>query len=488
MNRPFLSSLWLPLLSGILLFLATPYGGAWPVAAFALVPFFVHFSTLRTKRQIVLSSILMAALYCFGEGESLYHLAGTWWVGSSPFSTMLISVTYALGISAIIIAGAFSYAIPMLFVRWTHPTPLSLPFVIALCVTLTEFVRSVVFYGGYSWGTMGYLLLDVTSVKHMASIVGVYGLTFIFVFWNAWVANLVIRFLAVRGPLIERVRQSLFSRVHVIETIAVTTLVVGILLFGAHRESVVSQTRLHMRVAVISSVVRTEESINETSYYTYRALLLKALESNPALILTPENVFPYFVINEDDNMLAAHQPVYLQNAGPLWENFLALTRAYPKTIFALAAHTQVDEQNYNSIVLYQRGQITSIYHKRKPIPFTEFAPFGIPMKIFETISSGADVQDFRIGDLKLGGYVCSEVGITPLSVHGATLILSSSNDSVLVGKTILLLQHQFARMRALESGAFLLRSTKGGISSIIDPAGNTIETLSGQNGVMIADI
>lgn len=488
MKRPFLSSLWLPLLSGVLLLLATPYGGSWPVAAFALVPFFVHFATLRTKRQIVLSSILMAALYCYGEGEALYHLAGTWWVGSSPFSTMLISVTYALGISAIIIAAAFSYVIPMLLVRRLTRTSVPQPFVVALIIMLIEFVRSVVFYAGYSWGVMGYLLIDVTAVKHMASVVGVYGLTFIFIFWNVWVANLITRFLAIGGPLVLRLREVLFSKLHVIETVTVTTVVVGVLLFGLYRESVLSQARLHMRVAVISSVVSTNESINEASYVMYRALLLKALGSNPNLILTPENVFPYFIIDEEDNILAAHQLVYLQNAGPLWEDFLSLTQEYPKTIFALAAHTTVGEKNYNSIVLYQRGQILSIYHKRKPIPFTEFAPLGLHMKIFETISSGADVQDFRMGDLALGGYLCSEVGINPLSAHGAKLILSPSNDTVLVGSTILLLQHQFARMHALESGAFLLRSTKGGISSIIDPAGNVIQSLSGQNDVMIADI
>ena len=91
-------------------------------------------------------------------------------------------------------------------------------------------------------------------------------------------------------------------------------------------------------------------------------------------------------------------------------------------------------------------------------------------------------------DIPLAGYICSEVDITPLSAHGAKLILSPSNDSVFVSKGILSLHHQITRMRALETGAYLLRSTKGGISSIIDPYGNTIASMSEKNGVLIADI
>ncbi|KKU77760.1 MAG: Apolipoprotein N-acyltransferase [Parcubacteria group bacterium GW2011_GWA2_47_7] len=488
MEKSFLSSLWLPFFSGILLLLATPYGGAWPVAAFALVPFFVHFSTLRTRRQIVISSMLMATPYCFAEGESLYHLAGTWWVSASATGTMMISVTYTIGVSILILIGASSYFAPMLFWAKIKRTSLLFPLIAALSIAFIEFIRSVVFFAGYSWGTMGYLLVDTMYVRQIASVIGVYGLTFILVFWNAWIALMIIRYAKEKGSYIENVRAVFFGEKYYLETIVVGLLFVFIALFGAYRESFATSEQLHLRVAVISSIVRTEDSINEESYHTYRNLMEEALSKGSTLILTPENVFPYFVIDESRRTLASRQPVNLPNASALWEDFLTLSRAYPKTTFALAVHTISGEKNYNSILLYQNGVLGDIYHKRKPIPFTEFVPFGLPMKIFETISSGANVQDFRIGEMLLGGYICSEVGITPLSVHGAKLILSPSNDSVLVGNTILLLEHQFAQMRALESDAFMLRSTKGGISSIIDPSGNTIESMSGQNGVIVTDI
>lgn len=488
MKYSFLSSLWLPFLSGILLFLATPYGGAWPTAAVALVPFFVHFFTLRTKRRIVVSTVLMAAPYCYAEGESLYHLAGTWWVSASAAGTMMISITYAIGISILILIGASSYVVPMLFSSKIKGPSLLIPLSAALSFALTEFIRSVFFFAGYSWGTTGYLLVDTMYVRQLAPIVSVYGLTFVFVFWNAWVALMIMRCTTEKGTYPEKMRAVLFGRKYRLETMAVGLMFASLALFGVYRESFAVPEQLHLRVAVISSVIRTEDSINEESYHTYRNFMEEALGMGSTLILTPENVFPYFVVDEDKRILALRQSVYLPNASALWEDLLTLSRAYPKTTFALAVHTISGEKNYNSILLYQNGILGDIYHKRRPIPFSEYAPMGLPVKIFETISKGSDAQNFRVGELPLGGYICSEIGITPLSVHGAKLILSSSNDSVLVGEANILLHHNFAQMRALESRAFLLRSTKGGISSIIDPYGHVIESMSGKNGVMITDI
>lgn len=488
MKYPFLSSLWLPFLSGILLLLATPYGGAWPTALVALVPFFVHFFTLRTKRQVIVSTILMAAPYCYAEGESLYHLAGTWWVSPTAMGTMMIAITYATGISIIILIGASSYIVPMLFLSKIKRLSPLLPLAAASSIALTEFIRSVFFFAGYSWGTTGYLLVHTIYVRQLASIVGVYGLTFILVFWNAWIALVIMRCTTENGSYPDKLRAVLFAEKYRLETIVVGSLFAVALLFGVYRESFAVPEQLHLRVAVISSIISTEESINEKSYYVYRGLMEEALASGSTLILTPENVFPYFIVDENKRTLASRRFVYLSNANELWEDFLALSRAHPETTFALAVHTTSGEKNYNSILLYQNGVLGDIYHKRKPILFSEYVPLGLPVKIFETITKGADVQDFRIGELLLGGYVCSEIGITPLSVHGAKLILSSSNDSVLVGEANILLHHDFAQMRALESRAFLLRSTKGGISSIIDPYGQVIREMRGKNGVMIADI
>ena len=477
---------FLALFSGFLLFLATPYVGYWFIAPVALVPFFVSHFSLTSKRRRSLATLLMAIPYCTAEGEPLFRLAGTWWVGSGG-GGIGASALYVGGIVLIIVVASVCYIVPALFAERLFRR---MPPAIALGVgfALIESFRSSILLAGYSWGAMGYLLIDTLYIKHFAAVFGVYGLTFLMVTWSAWSAQLLKRMYENKGNFLARFREALFSKLFFFESVTLSMLVCATLLFGAERELRTPDLGIPMRVAVIASQIRTEESIAQGSYRAYRTLFLDALKQEPDIILTPENVFPYFILDEDTGTLTLHPSVYLANAGELYLDFLALTQSAPRVTFATALHSHEGGKLYNSIVLYRDGRILSVYHKRKPVPFTEYAPLGIDLPLFQRFAKGPDLQDFRLDTLLLGGYVCSEIGITPLSVHGAKLILSPSNDSALLSTTIMPLHHQFARMRALEAGAYMIRSSKGGISSIIDPYGRAIATMSGTTGVLVADI
>jgi apolipoprotein N-acyltransferase len=461
----------------------------WPLISIALVPFFLNFFALRSTRKIILSSLLMGVPYSFASGEALFRLSGTWWVSDGLMVFPLLhTLEYSAAIALLVLFASTFYVIPGLLVSKIRKPVIPLTIIFALLFALAEFIRSGVFLFGYSWGVLGYLLIDASHVKHIASLVGVYGLTFVIILVNAWVAILITRYTESEGGVMSRIHRMFFEGQHAYETIALILLFILILLFGEYRESQTPNTQLHLRVAVSASDIPTDESINESSYQTYRSLFTLALQKNPDLILTPENVFPYFTVDEEGNALAKHQSAYLPNVRALYEDFLSLSRKYSHTTFAIATHSEKNNLLFNSIVLYRNGEIVSVYHKRRPVPFSEYAPFGLSLPIFERFASGDDVQDFRLGTIPLAGYICSEIDITPLSTHGAKLILSSSNDSVFMGKGISSLHQKIARMRALEAGVYLLRSTKGGISSIIDPYGNTVTVLSEKNGVLIADI
>ena len=84
--------------------------------------------------------------------------------------------------------------------------------------------------------------------------------------------------------------------------------------------------------------------------------------------------------------------------------------------------------------------------------------------------------------------ICSEIGIIPFGAGNATMILAPSNDSALDSFGINTLGDQAARMRALETGAYVLRSTKGGISSVIDSYGRTLASAHDSNEVLVVDI
>jgi apolipoprotein N-acyltransferase len=129
------------------------------------------------------------------------------------------------------------------------------------------------------------------------------------------------------------------------------------------------------------------------------------------------------------------------------------------------------------------GLYADEYHKRHLVPFGEFFPVpdfarhwmrsaGLPN---EDTLAGSDAQKpLRLGDVYLAPTICYEdaygaeqLGFFPTS----NMLINVSNDAWF-GSTIAPHQHlQIARMRALETGRFMLRATNTGITAIISPSG-----------------
>lgn len=149
---------------------------------------------------------------------------------------------------------------------------------------------------------------------------------------------------------------------------------------------------------------------------------------------------------------------------------------------------------YNSIIAL--GSAVSRYDKRHLVVLGEYPPFqsilmpilrslSIPMSEF---SHGAPEQaPLSAAGLKLAPSVCFEdafgeevIDFLPQS-H---LLVNVSNDAWF-GDSLAPHQHlEIARMRAVETGRYLLRATNNGISAIIDPRGK----IAGRSPQFIAHV
>lgn len=178
-------------------------------------------------------------------------------------------------------------------------------------------------------------------------------------------------------------------------------------------------------------------------------------------------------------------PNYYQNA----QSFLrpiakALGDQNTTLITGIPYRSSLGEETkfHNSIASLGNG--SGLYHKRRLVPFGEYVPlenmlrgliqfFDLPMSNF---SPGPAQQGLlSAGDLQLAPFICYEI-VYPDMVREfaqqADVLITISNDSWF-GASIGPLQHlQMARMRALENGRYLIRSTNNGVSAIIDPKGN----------------
>lgn len=136
---------------------------------------------------------------------------------------------------------------------------------------------------------------------------------------------------------------------------------------------------------------------------------------------------------------------------------------------------------YNSLVAVGNG--TGIYHKTHLLPYGDYLPFeswlrglisffDLPLSSF---SRGTQNQALiQAGDLKLNPQICYEIAFPELirdTLREATVIVNLTEDGWF-GDSFGPHQHlQISRMRAVETGRPLLRSTRGGITAIINPDG-----------------
>lgn len=142
---------------------------------------------------------------------------------------------------------------------------------------------------------------------------------------------------------------------------------------------------------------------------------------------------------------------------------------------------------HNSIMAIGNGE--GIYHKQKLVPFGEYVPlqqwlrgligfFDLPMSSF---SRGPGHQaPLKANGIDVMPFICYEVAYPDFVASNArrsNLLLTISNDGWF-GDSIGPLQHlQIARMRALETGRYMLRGTNNGVTAIIDHRGRITETI-----------
>ena len=147
------------------------------------------------------------------------------------------------------------------------------------------------------------------------------------------------------------------------------------------------------------------------------------------------------------------------------------------------------------------GAGEGMYFKQRLVPFGEYVPlqnwlrgligfFDLPMSSF---SRGPENQSpLTAGDDKVMPFICYEIAYPDFVARNAwntDLLITISNDGWF-GHSIGPLQHlQMARMRALETGRFVLRGTNNGVTAIIDDHGQiTAQIPQFEKGVMLGEV
>lgn len=202
----------------------------------------------------------------------------------------------------------------------------------------------------------------------------------------------------------------------------------------------------------------------------YLTLTKAQLDSD--LIVWPETAIPEFRHRVEDALL-----------GPLGET---AREAGTEVVIGLPV-MQSDGRYFNALI--SLGGAEDQYFKRHLVPFGEFLPFKaqlrplidwfeVPMSDFSR--GQAERPLLQVGRWPVGVSICYEDVFAEevrQALPEAVFLINVSNDAWF-GDSLAPHQHlQFARLRALETGRWLVRATNTGISAIIDAQGRVRATL-----------
>jgi apolipoprotein N-acyltransferase len=456
-----LGSLVLTAASALLLGLAFPPTGWRPVAWIALVPFFVVLRSNRASIVLLLTwvwtHVLCYVVWDWGPA------AVTTYFQQSQTTAVALFFGLATSMMAPYFIG-FAFAYRALARRFST----SLPLWTAAAWAAAELARSRLltetsFFSGNPWALVGYSQVGFESLVQIASITGVYGISFVVVAMNAVLAEAVL--IALRGQLDRSVAWSLGLAL----LPCVAALAFGFAsLAGAGR----THTALETQIVVVQGNVGLESRWRSDLYGrnldTYLELTEQALDRGGAeMVFWPEAAMTFFVAREP-----SYRSVIARSLAPRGAELLAG-----------APHYEGDDYFNSAFVLSARGALLGRYDKQYLVPFAEFFPLG---RIDLLRRSFGRIREFSRGDSRpplptragpAGIVTCNEAWFPEVAGRrvreGAGYLVNLSNDTWFE-PNFSAQSFDMVRMRAVEQRRYLVRASTSGPSAIVDPWGRVL--------------
>lgn len=146
------------------------------------------------------------------------------------------------------------------------------------------------------------------------------------------------------------------------------------------------------------------------------------------------------------------------------------------------------ETAYNAGVVWTADGPGERYVKLKPVPFGEYVPFRkqagfvfnrLARDIPRDMVAGNEPGAMTIGDTRIGDTICYDIaydGVTRRAVDGgAQLMVVQTSNAAFTGTSQPEQQWDISRLRAIETGRWVVVPSTNGISGVVDPKGRSVE-------------
>ena len=419
--------------------------------------------------------------FWFGLG---YFVPGLYWIGNAflveadtfgwllPFAVLGLPAYLAL-------FTAFGFALARLV--WTKGG--SRVIALAASLTISEWLRGHVLTG-FPWNAFGYALSEPLALAQTASLIGIWGMTFLAV--------------AIFASPVVLIDGSARGRKAFVAPAAAVAVLIAMGVFGVIRLSLHPTTMTSVKLRIMQPNLQQDEKFN---YSAKQAVMQKYLAlsdraTGPAttgvrdatVLIWPESAFPFFLTREPDAM--AEIADLLPKGTTLITGSVRAPDLPPGVRVTRA---------YNSIyVIDDEGTVLSVYDKLHLVPFGEYLPFQDLMESLGLEQLTRVRGGFLAGKVRRTLQIPGAPRALPLICYEAAFpsaiaspddrpgwMVNLTNDGWFGISTGPYQHLQQARMRAVEQGLPLARAANTGISAVIDPVGRIVARLPlGIDGVL----
>ena len=345
-------------------------------------------------------------------------------------------------------------------------------------------------FGGYPYGNIFYALYPYPVLYQIADITGIWGIICLMVFPQAAAADYLYPWvMGKRGSFRLWLKSNLIPLI-IWALLSVASIIYGIFSLAYWEDRTPSST---MRVAC----VQHNHDSWKGGYNTYRSnfnnlkrYTTESLATDPDLVIWSETAFVPSVawhttydaegtVWEDIHDLTIDFVEYAESIG------VPLLTGNPKSVIADPSLPPYDEDGnknsveYNTVILFQDGEIKGEYIKQHLVPFTEHFPYEKQLPwLYNLLKAmdynwwipGTEPTVFDLNGVHFSTPICYEDAFGVLNAEyvasGAEVIINMTNDNWSKKPSAEWQHAEIAAFRSVETRKAMVRGTNSGITCL----------------------
>jgi apolipoprotein N-acyltransferase len=316
---------------------------------------------------------------------------------------------------------------------------------------------------GFPWDLLGTAQVDNVPLTRIATVTGVYGVSFAIMLVNCAFAAAFL------------VTPERRNRMLAAATLVAVVLQLAALYQPPAQPATHAARLVQQNIPILDERWSSEYFIRTLAELAQLSLAGEPLPATPRLIVWPESPAPFYV----------HEATFREQVTTVAQRANAHIIAGALGVRELPPQVEPSEVTNSAVLVAPSGEWAARYDKVHLVPFGEYVPFQKVLFFAESLTRqvsdfkpGRERTVFRLDGHTVGVFICYE-SIFPDEVRlfaagGAELLVNISNDGWF-GEYGAPWQHlNMARMRAIENGRWLLRSTNTGVTAVVDPFGRVV--------------